>query len=534
MHVSRRQFLRLGGGTAAAAALAPALFELEPLPRPAVRFVAAAAQDMPEPDLTALLLSRAAFGARPGDVERARAMGNDAWIEEQLDFEAIDDSPVEDRLRAALPSLAMTPAQLAAYGENNDLVPTELRLAMVYRMVYSPRALHEVMVEFWSDHFNIHHRTGACRFLKTVDDAEVIRRHALGTFRDLLTASATSPAMLNYLDNDVNTRDRPNENYGREIMELHTLGVAVAGVPYTEEDVKNVARCFTGWSWDRSRSSATYGRFQYVDRQHDQGPKTVLGQLIPAGLRDGDGREVIRRLLAHPATATHLATKLVRRFVTDDPQGQTPDLVERVARRYVDTDGDIREMVSSVLRSREFARSFAGYGGRLSRPMDFIVRALRTTGVPEDAFPLGTGRDNRLYQRLMGSLAAMGHLPFYWLTPDGYPDVKEAWTASSVTLTRWNFGLALAGVGGSRLGLQLVDGYNPLSSTPPAVTTAGAFVDFWIERLLGRPMAPDDRATVLSFLVPGGDEGAPLAAVGADRQKAAVALVLDSPYFSWR
>lgn len=534
MELTRRQFVQLTGGAAAAGALAPALLDLGGAPRPSRVWAATTPAQMPEPDIVGLLLGRAAFGPRPGDVARARDMGPDAWIEEQLDYESIGASAVEDRLASALPSLGMSAGELFAYGENNDKVPTELRIATLYRMIYSPRALYEVMVEFWSDHFNIYHYTNLCRYLKTVDDRDVIRRHAMGKFRDLLTASATSPAMLHYLDNDVNTRDRPNENYGREIMELHTLGVAVAGVPYTEEDVKNVSRCFTGWTWDRNRNSPTYGAFQYVDRVHEQGPKVVLGNAIPAGLREQDGREVIRLLVAHPATARYLATKLVRRFVADDPVSQVPDLVDRVAQRYTDTDGDIREMLSTILRSREFAQSFAAFGGRLSRPMDFIVRAMRTTGVPESVFPLEAARGNRTYQRTMLALASMGQLPWYWLTPDGYPDVKEAWAASSAILTRWNFGLTLAGAGAGRLGTALIDGYSPLDETPPSVTTVGAFADFWIDRLLYRPMRPEDRAIVVEMLIPTGDEEAPIAGLPADRRRAAIALVLDSPYFQWR
>jgi uncharacterized protein (DUF1800 family) len=497
--------------------------------------MADAAADMPEPDLPALLLSRAAFGARPGDVEHARDIGPDAWIEEQLDFESIDDSAVEDRLRNELPSLSMTNAEILDYTEDaRSLAVTELRLARLYEMVYSKRLLHEAMVEFWSDHFNIHHLTGMCRYFKTVDERDVIRHHALGKFRDLLTASAQSPAMLNYLNNDVNTRGRPNENYAREIMELHTLGVSVDGYPYTEEDVKEVAKCLTGWTWDRRKDSPTRAEYLYVDSVHDQGPKNVLGELIPAGMREQDGHMVIDLLCKHEATPRFLATKLVRRFVTDDPLGETPDLVDRVAEAYKRTDGDIKEMMSTILRSREFASSFAGYGGRLSRPMDMIARAMRVTNVPEEKFSLSTGRGNRLYRRLATALASMGHVPWFWLTPDGYPDVKEAWAASSVMLTRWNFELSLAGAGSGRLGYQLVDGFTPITQTPAEVTTAGQYVDYWIDRLLHRDMVAQDRSTVVSFMTNGGDDSTPIAGLSNDRRAATIALILDSPYFMWR
>ena len=534
MGITRRRFLQLGGASAASAAVVPPLLAGD-VARPKVEWAARVAADMPEPELPALLLSRAAFGARPGDVERAIDMGPDAWIEEQLDYESIDNSEVEDRLAAELPSLTMSASEIFQYTEDaNTLAIVELRLALLYRMVYSPRLLHEVMVEFWSDHFNIHHLTGLARYFKTVDDREAIRPHALGNFKDLLTASAQSPAMLNYLDNDVNTRGRPNENYAREIQELHTLGVAVDDYPYTEEDVKEVAKCLTGWTWDRSRDSATYGDFLYNDAVHDQGPKNVLGEFIPAGLRVQDGHMVIDILCNHEATPRFLATKLVRRFVADDPLADTPDLVDRVAAAYTRTDGDIKEMMSTILRSSEFAGSFAAYGGRLSRPMDLIARAMRSVDVPSTSFPLGTGRDNTLYQRLATALAAMGHVPWYWITPDGYPDVKEAWSASSVMLTRWNFGLSLAGAGDGRLGRYLVDGFTPVTQTPPGADTAGAFVDYWLDRLLHREMLVDDRGEVVSFLTDGGTDSTPIAGLSADRRAATIALILDSPYFQWR
>jgi uncharacterized protein (DUF1800 family) len=525
--VTRREFLRIGGATVAAVAAVPLRGDLPP--RPGVHWVARTAADMPAPDLPALLLSRAAFGARPGDVEAVRQTGSDAWIEAQLDHATIDDSAVEAALRKALPSLSMTPAQLfTAYDKKEGELIAELRVATLYRMAFSPRLLYEVMVEFWSDHFNIYHVSNLCRTFKTIDDRDVIRKHALGKFKDLLTASATSPAMLHYLDNDVNRRGRVNENYAREIMELHTLGVSKDGYPYTEEDVKNVALCLTGWGWERQQGSATYGEFLYRDADHDQGPKNVLGHRIPAAQRDRDGRDVIDILCAHEATPRFLATKLVRRFVTDDPGGQTPDLVTRVADAYVRTDGDIAEMLSTVLRSREFAQSFGQYGGRLSRPLDHIARLLRAADVRPEHVQLATPSANALFQRLNFALASMGQLPFYWITPDGYPDVKEAWAGNSTTLLRWNLGLALTGG-------ALVDGFVPPSQTPSDIATAGAFVDFWIDRLLHRPMATEDRNTVIHYLTEGKGESLPMDRIRLTaRITLTLALILDSPYFVWR
>lgn len=535
MDVSRRTFLGLSGA-AAAAATAPRWLYSGVSARPRIGWNATLAGDMPEPDLAALLASRAMFGSRPGDVEHIRDIGPAAWIEEQLDYEAIDDSDVEDRLAGELPTLAMSPRDLLAYrDEDYRYVPRdELRLATIYRMAFSPRQLYEVMVEFWSDHFCIYHMENYCPYLKTVDDREVIRRHALGSFKDLLTASAMSPAMLSFLDNDVSTKQRPNENYAREIMELHTLGVAVDGYPYTEEDVKQVSKCFTGWTWDRRPGSGTLGQFLFSDANHWEGSKEVLGHSIPAAGGIQDGHDVIDILCNHPETPVFLATKLVRRFVTDDPMGQTPDLVGQVADAYTRTNGDLKEMVRTVFYSREFAASFATYGGRLSRPTDLIVRQLRGLSLPADRFTLALrGGGSAPYRNTMLALAAMGHVPYNWPDPDGYPDVKERWSGASPLLTRWNLGLAMVGAGGTGT-TQFIPGFLPAAQTPGSLGTAGEVVDYWLDRLLHREMTEEDRGQVIEYLAGTAEESTPVDSRIRQRVPMMIALILDSPYFQWR
>jgi len=540
MSLTRRGLIRGGTAAAAAAATGAALVESRSAyARPEVRWAARSTAEMPSPDLESLLLARAAFGARPGEMEHAREIGARAWIEEQLDHESIDDSEVEDLLHDRLPALSMAPRLLLRYGNNENEAPQQLLLSSFYRFIFSKRLLYQVMVEFWSDHFNIALPTGNARYFKIVDDNEVIRKHALGKFKDLLTASASSPAMLNYLDNDISTRRQPNENYAREIMELHSLGVAVDGDPYTEADVLEVAKCFTGWTWDRSDSSSTYGEYLYREDWHDNSLKTVLGNIIPAGGGRNDALQVIDILCAHPATARFLATKLIRRLVTDDPVGKTPELIDRVAERFLSTDGDIKEMVHAILTSSEFANSFTGYGGRLSRPIDLVVRSLRVGGIPESAFDLNYSRSarNSLWFKLDRLLQTMGHRMFYWETPDGYPDVKEAWASSTVMLSRWNFGLALAGAGdpsGGILGAQLVRDFTPQGAPDvPAFDTAGEAIDWWVERLLHRGVTAEDRTLLVQYLTNGGGDATPYASVSS-RIGSTIALILDSPYFQWR
>ncbi len=533
MDLSRRQFVQVGGAAAAAAA-APGLTGTDLAARPPLGWAARMAADMPKPDLPALLYNRAAFGPRPGDVERVRAMKQPYdWVEEQLDHTAIDDSAVDQAL-SRLPTLSMTPRQLLNYGMNRGQMVEELRLATIYRQVFSRRQLFEVMVDFWSDHLSIYHPTDFCEYFKTVDDRDVIRKHALGRFQDLLTASAKSPAMLNFLNNDASRVNNVNENYAREIMELHTLGVAVDGVPYTEQDVKEVAKCFTGWAWTFQETSPRRGEFEFRQDWHDNGSKEVLGQFIGPGYYLEDGQFVIDILCHHEATSRFLATKLVRRFVTDDPAGQTPELVARVAETYRRTDGDIKEMLHAILTSPEFASSFADFGGRLSRPNDLVARSLRAVDAQPESFPTDY-RNNAVYNRLRYTLQSMGQLPFYWPTPDGYPDVKDAWGSSIGMLTRWNFGLALCGAGsGGAFGGELIPGFKPDRQTPADRTTAGAVVDFWVERLLHRPVLDADRALLVGYLTNGGNASTPRTAALDQRMPELIALILDSPYFQWR
>ncbi len=532
--ISRRRFFHLGGVGAAAAAV-PAGVGLSELQRPPLQWRARTAAEMPQPDLASLLLSRAAFGARPGDVERVRGLAQPyAWVDEQLDADKLDVSALEDRVGRDLPTLSMTSRQIwTSYQMQNGGLPhAEMIMGSLYRQVYSPRQLFEVMVEFWSDHFNIGMDNDDVRWLKTADDRDVIRKHALGKFKDLLTASAQSAAMMRYLDNDVNTVGRPNENYGREIMELHTLGAAVNGYPYTETDVKQVAKCFTGWNWIRGQTAARWGEFEFAANLHDNSVKSVLGQTIP-GSGKSEGHLVIDILCKHPATAKYIAMKLVRRFVTDDPVGQVPQLVDRVAETFTRTEGDIKEMLYVILTSQEFARSFGSYGGRLSRPTDYMARVLRASGLPENQFVVKVA-GNAMYNNIVRAYDAMGQRPFNWPTPDGYPDYKEAWGSSVGMLTRWNFGLQLCGVGGARGGASLVNGFDIAAQTPATATTVGQAVDFWVDRILHRTLLADDRQALIDYLSDGRGEGTALGGLPAGRLQSGIALIFDSSYFQWR
>src|SRR4051812_41305085 len=370
------------------------------------------------------VLNRLGFGGTPEDVAGVRQMGVARYIDEQLHPERIDDRAVTDRLAgfATLHLDSRTLAQkyeqplldarrdekqtagnagsgappapgarpqmrMSAEREAANLPLAELSQQKVLRAVYSERQLQEVLTDFWFNHFNVDARKGPERFLLTEYERDVIRPHIFGRFRDLLGATAKSPAMLFYLDNwmsvDPNARtprqlsqgQQPqrrglNENYARELMELHTLGVDGG---YTQQDVTDVARAFTGWSIDRPREG---GDFRFQPRMHDPGEKIVLGHTIKAGGGESDGETVLDILAKAPSTPRFVATKLARRFISDTPP---PAIVDRAASRFRETDGDLREVVRTILSSREF-QSADSYAAKAKTPLEFLVSALRAAG----------------------------------------------------------------------------------------------------------------------------------------------------------
>ncbi len=521
--MSRRRFLSLAGQVPAGAALAAAPALEAQLPRPRVAWQARISAQMPGPDLGELILSRLAYGATAIEREDLRLLGPDGWLEAQLRPADIGDETVDAYL-AGLSTLGMSAAQLLSHDKPAQIAQ-EMQGAAFFRLAYSRRRVQETLVEFWSDHFSIDIREKYARAFKTVDDREVIRPLALDSFRRLLTASAHSPAMLSYLDNDANSKRKPNENYAREIMELHSLGAAVNGYPYTEKDVKEVARCFTGWTYLlREANGKPAGSFVFQAGQHDTGAKQVLGQVIPAGGGQVDGDLVIDLLCRHQATPRYVGTKLLRRLVCDEPQTDCPELLDRVAAAW-GKDGSVPALLRLIVASPEFQASFGRFGGKLVRPLDQAARMLRVLGWPAAEF----GSLGSLILGNRGMLAGCGQLPFYWPTPDGYPDIKEAWVASAPMIERWNLALALCGASPS-----FKPRFLPASLTPPELTRAGQVVDYWIQRILGRPMLAADRATVVDFLTAGGSDGDSLSTAMRGRLPETLALILDSPYFLWR
>src|SRR4051794_34644805 len=521
------------------------------------------------------VLNRLGFGAMPGDVERVRRVGLEKYIEQQLRPETIADQSMSTRLtgldtlnlnsrqlaqdyfipaqvdkrRAKQQSAAQppeagadkrdarTPEQMQAMQAQRQVF-TDLAQQKILRAVYSDRQLNEVLVDFWFNHVNVFAGKGLTRNYLTAYERDAIRPHVLGRFRDLLEATAKSPAMLFYLDNwqsaapegartaIPNTRNRVsppnprrpfgrpgqigmpprqrtvadlppkaqnkrprglNQNYARELMELHTLGVDGG---YTQQDVQEVARAFTGWTIANPRQG---GGFVFDPRMHDDGEKIVLGHKIKAGGGEHDGEEVLDILASHPSTAHFVATKLVRRFVSDEPP---PSLVERTAERFRETKGDIREVVRTIVTSREFFAPEA-YRAKVKTPFEFVASALRATSADSvNAMPL------------VQTLRELGMPPYQCQPPTGYSDRADAWVNTGALLNRMNFAVALTE--GRTRGVRA-----------PTIAREGAVDgvrDEIVEQVLAGDLSSSTRATVAK----------------ASRPAQAVALLLGSPEFQRR
>ena len=439
MRIPRRRLLRAGGAGAAALALAGCEGAVSRIASSLGDGVPASVR-LPageEPDAAFHLLSRAGLGARPGEAEEVRARGAAAWVEEQIAADGLDDLPCELRARR-FESPGLPPGD--AFEFKREVILREHARATLLRAVYSRRRLREAMAAFWTDHFNLDTGKGAGAWLVPSHDREAVRRHALGSFRALLRASALSPAMLVYLDGKENRvrgpGDRPNENFARELLELHTLGVHGG---YTQGDVVAAARCLSGWHLREGREFRR-GTVEFRAGDHDDGAKTVLGTRIPAGAGAEDVDLLLDVLCAHPATARHLAWKLCRRFVGEEPPAS---LVERAAAAFRGgARGGAMELAPPlrlILLSEEFA---ASRGRKVKRPFHFVVSALR-----------GLAADTHAGPPLLQVLARLGQPSFQHPTPDGYPEEPEPWMGT--LLWRWNFALALPAnrVAGTRVDL---------------------------------------------------------------------------------
>ncbi|HEY1151830.1 MAG TPA: DUF1800 domain-containing protein [Pseudoduganella sp.] len=388
------------------------------------------------------VLNRLAYGPRPGDIERVTQMGVQRYIDEQLDPPPLP-AALAQRLNA-LQTQKLTAGQAldefqqvramakedknAAQDMRRETVAklvAETAEARLLRAVESPRQLEEVMVDFWFNHFNVFEGKGQDRVLVSSYERDAIRPHVFGKFRDLLAATAKHPAMLHYLDNWVSKADGLNENYARELMELHTLGVDNG---YKQQDVTELARMLTGWTYAPRRMVERNETFVFDPKRHDNGTKQWLGMTIaPRG--QAEGEMALGVLAAHPSTARRISAKLAQYFVADEPP---PALVERMARTWRDTGGDIRSVLRTMFTSSEFMDQTAA-NAKFKTPYQFVVSAARASAAPlTDVKPL-LGTLNRLGQPLYGCQ-----------TPDGYKNTQDAWLNPDALSRRIAFATTLA------------------------------------------------------------------------------------------
>src|SRR5215470_11290387 len=508
------------------------------------------------------VLNRLGYGPRPDDVEQVRQMGLAAYMERQLDPGRVPDERADAAVQI-FPAVALTVTdvlhsypepdpkllakvqsgemsqqdlrQMAPLEKRPARVSAELQAAKLTRAVLSERQLQEVMVDFWFNHFNVDARKGAVKWMIADYERTAIRPHALGKFRDLLLATAQHPAMLFYLDNwmstkaDLVVRAGPqkgrqmglNENYAREIMELHTLGVDGG---YTQKDIIEVARAFTGWTIDRPRE---HGVFVFRVPTHDQGEKRILGHVLSPGGGMEDGLRVIDILARHPSTARFVATKLARRFVSDDPP---PALVERAARTFRETDGDIRQVMITIVSSPEFF-SLEAYRAKIKTPLEIVASSVRALD-GELVLPAAMGaRQPGGGFSLAQQVGKLGEPLYQQQPPTGYPDVAEAWVNAGALLNRMNFALGLTAnrVPGVRVDLARAVGAAD-RRRPERV------LDMLLVSVLHGQATPETRAVLAAQL----DNPEIIRATADDRGPAntdvekLAALVLGSPEFQRR
>jgi len=506
---TRRTLLAAGAATAVATAVGAAVAAPAATAAPAAldpaKLVAA--------DPIAHLLRRATFGPTPATLAEAAKLGVAGWLDRQLNHTAIEDAAC-DKLVARLPLAGASIATVrSSIAKNSYDAFKQLGRAAVARAAWSNRQLFEVTVAFWANHLHVAAPSSGVWDSRPDYDTQVIRKHAFGRFADMLKASMKHPAMLTYLDNRSSTKAHPNENYARELMELHTVGLV-----YSEQDVYAAARLLTGLTVNSN------GAYVYEGARHVTGAVEILGFKHanatpavgePAALAFAD------HLARHPATAQRLATKLCQRFVAD----QAPaSLVSRLAQVYLDNDTAIKPVLKALFTSPEFA---AAIGQKTRTPFEDLIATIRTLGLGPE--PTGVKALDALYNGLVNA----GNAPFRWSPPNGFPDVAAAWASPSGFLMRCNNHLNLAA---GWYPAQLTRPADLLKSLVPVRPgTYGALVDALAVRLIGAKLPAAHTAAVLS--VAGKLPTSPLTATDkslAGHAPYLIALVLDAPSFQLR
>lgn len=570
--LTRRDFLKLSAALAATSALAacapgeetPTVAPFEPTGQNPV-IEPEAQTPLPPAPMAILALSRLTFGARPGDAEDFNALGAtdderlSNFVAQQLNPDSIDDSDFENRYAGAgFETLHKTHEQLYAdhiannpYDSNDDIYwdwyskpAYELADATLLRAVYSKKQLVELLADFWHNHFNVYFWQDDGVPLLVSYNRDVLRKHMLGNFRQMLEAVAKHPSMLYYLNQNNSNDAGPNENFARELFELHTLGAENylgvrdpnsvekdangIAVGYVDNDVYEAARCLTGWRVDDDLGDwedgvEKTGNFLYYKPWHDRFNKLILGQYIPADQEDlKDGHDVLDLLASHPGTARFICRKLCRRFISDAPPESIVQAAADTFLQHKDAPDQLRRVMETILLSAEFK---AGWGGKVKRPLEAVVSMMRALN---SEFIRPPGGINWM-------LGLMGQALFERRPPDGYPDTREAWMNSMSLLYRWNFAVGLTEnwMDEDDTGYKIFS--DVFAQTPAEMRTASSLADYWIQRILNRSLPESGRNAVVAVMA---QEYAPDETLSEDHARyalpAMIETILMSPEFQWR
>lgn len=509
---------------------------------------------LPTPPLAAIVYNRLAFGPRPGDIAAFNSLaGNDAtrltvWLSQQFNPAAIDDSEL-DSVIASAGYTTLNKSRTALWNDHYDYsLPwevvsqpiREVERTKFMRAIYGKTQLLELITDFWHDHFSVYAWDEAAHSLFPYYD-RMIRENAFGNFRNMLEKTAQSASMLYYLDNVYSSADGPNENYARELLELHTLGAEhylgaidpadVPGYPnapagYVEEDVFAVTKALTGWTL-RNRDWETgigdTGEFIARDDWHDTTQKRVLGQLLPADQTAlADGLAVLDILANHPGTAQFISRKLCRRLVSDFPPESLVNSAAAVWSANVTASDQIEKVIRHIATSSEFAST---WGEKMKRPFAMAVSSLRSAST-NVIFRVDPNYED-VSNWFLWEFDASGHGAFAWNPPNGYPDVKDVWQSSSSLLMRWRLGNWV---------INARDDNDDLYSDIVGQTISGSaieIVDYWIDRAVGYPISTETRAALISFMAQGinPDYTLPMTEQVQDRIRALVGLIFMSPEY---
>jgi uncharacterized protein (DUF1800 family) len=483
------------------------------------------------------LLRRATYGLTPELTKEARSVGAATWLEAQLNPAHIVDT-VCNSVMKRFPLLNLTAAQArTAFPKSSWDIMESLTAATVARAVWSQRQLFEVMVDFWGNHLNVTCPSSDVWDSRHLYDRDVIRKYALGKFSDMLWASATHPAMLHYLNNASSSKDDPNENYGRELLELHTVGVDAG---YSEAEMRASGLVMTGfsvrYSWETGYS-APIGAFQfkqahnYLEDAASQ-PLAIAGWTSPKPPVP-DGYAVAKSYLAylagHRFTAYRIARKLAIRFVSDNP---SEGLVRKLADVYLSNDTAVIPVLRALFASREFTTSM---GAKIRRPYEDVIASVRALGMQPDAIdPVNNPEGIKGIQSLRWMCETLGHSPMAWPLPNGYPDVVTSWQSAAGTLSRWNSHADLSGHWWPKeLTVPATYPRSLLPATLPA--TYGELVSGLAQTLIGTPIRAEHITAVLTFFgVTASDQPKETHAAITWRLPNLITLLLDSPYHGVR